>query len=295
MTTLNVQRGILDPLPQHACYLTFRLRPDADSRQGLRQVALLIDGTRIVLGIGLSTVNALNKRVDHLRDFPEFADAKVPLPVNKAALWIWLREAQRGDLIRQTHSVVAALSDAFELESCVDAFKFDIGRDLTGYIDGTENPQDQAALDAAIVQNHGPGQDGGSFVGVQQWLHLWDKFGAMSPAQRDDAIGRRLSDNEEMDDAPKSAHVKRTAQESFDPEAFVLRRSMPWSQGIQSGFYFVAFGRTLDAFEAQLKRMSGAEDGIVDGLFQFSRPQTGSYFWCPPMLHGAPDLSLILD
>jgi putative iron-dependent peroxidase len=177
----------------------------------------------------------------------------------------------------------------------VDAFKFDIGRDLTGYEDGTENPHDQAALDAAIVQNQGAGRNGSSFVAVQQWLHHWDRFHAMSADQQNHAMGRQISDNEELEDAPESAHVKRTAQENFEPEAFVLRRSMPWSCGTHSGLYFLAFGHTLDAFEAQLRRMSGAEDGVVDALFDFSQPQTGSYFWCPPMRDGAVDLSLILD
>jgi len=295
----QVQAGILEAIPAHANYLTFNLRASADAatkiQQALHTVAPLVDGHKVVIGIGLCTVTALKKTVNNLRDFPIFPDAKVALPVNNAAVWIWLRESQRGDLVKQTQRVVDALSGAFALEACVDAFKFDSGRDLTGYVDGTENPHDQAAIDAAVVQHQGAGHDGGSFVAVQQWLHRWEQFKTMSTAQQDDAIGRRISDNEEMDDAPESAHVKRTAQESFEPEAFVLRRSMPWSQGAQSGFYFVAFGHSLDAFEVQLKRMSGAEDGIVDGLFRFSQPQTGSYFWCPPMRDGMMDLSLILN
>jgi porphyrinogen peroxidase len=80
-----------------------------------------------------------------------------------------------------------------------------------------------------------------------------------------------------------SSHVKRTAQESFEPEAFVLRRSMPWADGMRGGLNFVAFGKSFDAFEAQLRRMVGAEDGITDALFKFTLPITGSYFWCPPM------------
>ncbi len=51
-----------------------------------------------------------------------------------------------------------------------------------------------------------------------------------------------------------------------------------------------AFGHSFDAFEAQLRRMSGAEDGITDALFSFTEPQTGAYFWCPPVLDGALDL-----
>jgi putative iron-dependent peroxidase len=87
----------------------------------------------------------------------------------------------------------------------------------------------------------------------------------------------------ELTDAPESSHVKRTAQESFAPEAFLMRRSMPWNDATRSGLMFVAFGRSLDAFEAQLNRMVGAEDGIVDALFRFTKPVTGAYFWCPPV------------
>jgi len=295
MPKSHIQQGILEPIPANANFLLFDLRDGADCRAALQKLAPLVDGRHVVLGIGLSAVNALRKQVAGLRDFPVFAEAKVALPVDRAALWCWLRESERGALVKQVQQVTAALADAFELVSCVDAFRFDFGRDLTGYEDGTENPQDQAAIDAAIVQHQGPGQDGGSFVAVQQWLHHWNRFNAMSSAQQDNVIGRRVSDNEELEDAPASAHVKRTAQENFEPAAFVLRRSMPWSLGTQSGFYFVAFGRSLDAFEAQLKRMSGAEDGIVDGLFSFSQPLTGSYFWCPPLRDGKVDLSLILD
>jgi putative iron-dependent peroxidase len=55
----------------------------------------------------------------------------------------------------------------------------------------------------------------------------------------------------------------------------------------------VAFGKSFDAFEAQLNRMVGAEDGIADALFRFSKPVTGSYFWCPPMAGGRLDLSAL--
>ena len=132
---------------------------------------------------------------------------------------------------------------------------------MSGYEDGTENPHNEHAIVVAIAE------DGGSFVATQQWLHHFDRLQTMSQAEKDDMIGRRQSDNEELGDAPISAHVKRTAQENFEPEAFVLRRSMPWSAGAEAGFYFVAFATSFEAFEAQLRRMSGAEDGITDALF----------------------------
>ncbi len=115
----------------------------------------------------------------------------------------------------------------------------------------------------------------------------------MSQTDQDHVVGRRHSDNEEIEEVPLSAHVKRTAQESFEPEAFVVRRSMPWANEIEAGLVFVAFGRSFDAFEALLKRMVGAEDGISDALFRFTHPTSGSYFWCPPVIEGRLDLGAL--
>ena len=171
-----------------------------------------------------------------------------------------------------------------------EAFRYKTGHDLTGYEDGTENPHDEAAVVAALVGEGTDGLHGGSFAAIQQWQHDLDGFAALPAQEQDHIIGRRKSDNEELEDAPESAHVKRTAQESFAPEAFVVRRSMPWVEGDRAGLMFLAFGYSLDAFEVQLRRMSGLEDGIVDGIYRMSRPITGGYYWCPPLKDGHLDL-----
>ena len=135
--------------------------------------------------------------------------------------------------------------------------------------------------------------DGSSFVAVQQWVHEMDHFQSLDESERDDIIGRRIEDNEELDDAPPSAHVKRSAQEDFEPEAFMLRRSLPWADSSGEGLMFVAFGHSFEAFGAVMQRMAGLDDGIVDALFRFSQPITGSYFWCPPVEDGRLDLSAL--
>ena len=65
---------------------------------------------------------------------------------------------------------------------------------------------------------------------------------------------------------------------------------MPWTDAQSAGLMFVAFGKSFDAFEAQLRRMTGADDKIVDALFKFTRPVSGAYFWCPPVKNGKLDL-----
>jgi len=96
-----------------------------------------------------------------------------------------------------------------------------------------------------------------------------------------------------LKDAPPSAHIKRTAQEDFEPPTFVVRRSMPWALGQQAGLVFVAFGKSFDAFEAQMRRMVGQDDGVTDALFKISKPVTGAFFWCPPLHEGRLDLRLL--
>ena len=103
-------------------------------------------------------------------------------------------------------------------------------------------------------------------------------------------IGRRLSDNEELEDAPESAHVKRTAQESFDPEAFVLRRSMPWMTSMQAGLMFVAFGSPSTPSRRRCGGWPATTTASSTAMFRISRPVTGAYFWCPPMRSGQLDL-----
>ena len=285
----SIQSGILAAVPPVARYLTFEVAGDAGA-DALARLATAADGESTVVGVGRSLVLALGRKIPALRDFPSRAGAGYEVPATGGALWCWLRGEDRGDLVHRTRAIEATLAPAFRLVEVVDAFRHGEGRDLTGYEDGTENPAGDAAVEAAAAHGDGPGLDGGSCVAVQRWRHDYAAFDAMGRERQDLCIGRRRDDNQEIDDAPASAHVKRTAQESFDPEAFVLRRSMPWSDGGGSGLQFVAFGRTFDAFEAQLRRMTGAEDGVSDALFGFTRPVTGAYFWCPPLRGGRLDL-----
>lgn len=73
----------------------------------------------------------------------------------------------------------------------------------------------------------------------------------------------------------------------------MLRRSMSWAESLEGGLVFVAFGKSFNAFEAVLNRMLGNEDAISDALFKFTRPISGSYFWCPPVKDNKLDLRVL--
>ena len=287
------QAGILADAPRLARHLIFDLKHGADPTDSLKRLARKVDGESVVAGLGQSLVLALGKSVDGLRNFPTHVTRAVDVPATPAALWLWLRGSDRGELLHHSRELIALLEDAFETRQLIDSFQYRDSRDLTGYEDGTENPEGEEAIAAAILQGAGDGLDGSSFVAVQQWLHDLDHFHSLPQDVQDNIIGRRISDNEEIEEAPESAHVKRTAQEDFTPEAFVLRRSMPWADGKDAGLVFVAFGHSFDAYEALLNRMTGVDDGTIDALFQFTRPLTGSFFWCPPMQEGGLNLQAL--
>jgi putative iron-dependent peroxidase len=275
---MPAQPGILAPAPRTARFLTFRLAPGADTGAALAALAedRLASGTIVGIGGELATVPGL-------RPHPHLVGPGVNVPATGAALWVRLVDEDRGALVHATRRLADRLAPALVLDEVIDAFQHGESRDLTGYEDGTENPQGDVAAAVALVADAGPGLDGSSYLAIERWVHTLSAFDRMSPAERDDAMGRNLETNEELPDAPPSAHVKRAAQESFTPAAFVLRRSMPWTSGAEAGLVFLAFGRSFDAFEAILRRMVGEEDGVVDGLFRFTRPVTGAYVWCPPV------------
>ncbi len=290
---MTAQTAIFEPIPVHARHLFFDLKPSADIRAALVSLAAACDGQSVVLGIGEPLSQAVGVPVPGLRGFPVLPQAKPPIPATQHALWLWLRGDEPGTLLLRGHELEALAAPAFALKQAIVSFRHQDYRDLTGYEDGTENPEGEAAAEAASAMGQGAGIDGSSYAAVQQWLHDFGKFDAMQPAEQNNCFGRDRVSNEELEDAPESAHVKRTAQEDFEPEAFVVRRSMPWVAGEDAGLVFLAFGKSFDAFEAQLRRMTGHDDGITDALFRFTRPLTGGYYWCPPIKGGAADLSAL--
>jgi len=289
----SVQPGILAEETRLARYLLFSIHSVADIPTALQALQANIDTHTTVVGLGQSLITSMDENIPGLRVLPAHSVNGIDIPSTPVALWCWLRGNDRGEIFHRSRFIENLLMPAFMLDDVVDSFQFDNNHDLTGYEDGTENPEGEAAINAAVVQSRGDSLDGSSFVVFQQWLHDFDVFDDMTTAEQDDCIGRHIHDNEEFDEAPESAHVKRSAQESFDPEAFLLRRSMPWADGSNGGLAFVAFGHSLDAFESILNRMLGNEDGISDALFDFTRPISNACFWCPPVENGRLNLSAL--
>lgn len=293
----NYQRGIINPISPFSTYLEFD--PSSGSKIEvvaiLKKIAAIVDGDQIVMGIGAPIIDIFAADIPGIRSFNALddPDGTEIAAATQTGLFLQIRGETYENTLEKTQAVLQQTQGAFNLIRRDSAFKFAGGRDLTGYEDGTENPKGDKVYNVACVQSDRSELDGSSFLSLQKWVHDLNYFRRQSPRVQDEIFGRRIADNAEMDDAPDAAHVKRTEQENFSPEAFLLRRSMAWSDGDNEGLMFTAFGASLLPFDVQMQRMVGMEDGIVDNLFKFSTAVTGAFYWCPPMHDQQVNLSAL--
>lgn len=292
----RAQPGLLAAVPAAGHILTLRLTTPQQGKEALRALSRLAVDESLCVGFGCHFVGAVGGAVAGLRGFPSLqlpeAAGGATVPASQADIWLYVRAATPGEAFERVLALWRRLPGGLTLVEDLPTFAYHGGQDLTGYEDGTENPRADAAYAAALVAD-GP-LAGSSFVAAQRWAHDLAGFAALPRKEQDATFGRDRDSNEELAAAPDTAHVKRTAQESYDPPAFMLRRSMPYGTVAEHGLYFVAFGADLDRFERVLRRMAGQDDGKVDALFRFSRPVTGGYYWCPPVKDGRLDLSAMV-
>jgi putative iron-dependent peroxidase len=285
---MHHQPSISAPVPAHAGFVFLARRHEADADDARAELAAAPHADHLIVGIGSSLLTSWNTTIPGHRPMPVLMGPSIAIPATPTDLFLRISGTDPGEVLFRERAVLAALP-SFEVLDRVSGFMFADSRDLSGFVDGTENPTGDDA-DRVAFQTGDPGLEGSSIVAVQRWTHDLAVLDDMSTAAKSNAIGRDQHSNEELDDAPASAHVKRTAQEDFEPEAFVLRRSMPWRDERGAGLIFLSFAASLDPFEAQLRRMVGLDDGIVDALFGFTRPVTGGVYWCPPIRDGRTDL-----
>jgi putative iron-dependent peroxidase len=169
----------------------------------------------------------------------------------------------------------------------VHGFKSFDERDLLGFVDGTENPEGQAARDAVTVGDEDAEFAGGSYVIVQKYLHDLTTWDALSTEEQERAVGRtKLSDIEMPDDVkPANSHVALTVIEDDEGnEQQIMRFNMPFgSVGEREfGTYFIGYASNPEVIEQMLTNMFiGKPPGNYDRLLDFSTAVTGNLFYAP--------------
>ena len=182
--------------------------------------------------------------------------------------------------------IMARIGSAVTPVDEVQGFRYFDDRDLIGFVDGTENPRDDAALDAVVIGGEDAAFAGGSYVIVQKYLHNLDGWNALSTETQESIIGRKKLSDIELDDSvkPSSAHNALTTIVENGKEIKILRDNMPFGRPSQGEFgtYFIGYSRSPRTIEQMIENMFiGRPPGNYDRLLDFSRAVTGCLFFAP--------------
>ena len=188
-------------------------------------------------------------------------------------------------------AIMSRLEDAATVVDEVHGFKFFDERDLLGFVDGTENPSAQAAVQATLIGDEDPGFTGGSYVIIHKYLHNLKAWNALPVERQETIIGRKKpSDIEQRPfDKASYAHNVLTNIEEGGQQLQILRDNMPFGQVGKGlfGTYFIGYARSPDRIEKMLNNMFiGNPPGNYDRILDFSTAVTGGLFFVPGVVSG---------
>jgi porphyrinogen peroxidase len=296
-----IPQAVVVPLTRAAIFLIVTINPGADNAAAVRSLCadlaalLRAVGFRdsegqlsCVMGFGSDAWDRLfgTPRPAQLHPFGEIR-AGSRLAVSTPGDVIFHIRAERMDLCFELATLIMAqLGDAVTSADEVHGFRYFDARDLLGFVDGTENPTDQEAIDAALVGAEDAGFAGGSYVIVQKYLHDLAGWNALPTEAQERIIGRTKLSDVELDDAvkPTSAHNALNTIIENGQEVKILRANMAFGQPGQNEFgtYFIGYARSAGTIEQMLVNMFvGRPPGNYDRLLDFSRALTGTLFFVP--------------
>jgi putative iron-dependent peroxidase len=293
-----VTQPVAAPLSAAAIFLVATLRPGQASDAAVRALCGNLGGLLRAVGFrdldaGLTCVMGFGaelwerlagpERPAGLHPFREIQAGDRHAVATPGDLLFHIR-ADRMDLCFElaTH-ITTRLGDALDSADEVHGFRYFDDRDLIGFVDGTENPTGQDAVQATVIGTEDPAYAGGSYVIVQKYLH------ALPTEEQENIIGRTKLDDIELDDAvkPSFAHNALTTIVGEDGEEIdIVRDNMPFGNAAEGehGTYFIGYARSPQTIELMLTNMFvGRPPGNYDRLLDVSRAVTGSLFFVPSM------------
>jgi len=294
---------VIAPLTRAAIFLVVTVNPGDDHRASVRSFcedfpALVravafrdLEGyLSCVMGFGSAAWDQLFKsaRPAGLHVFREFHAGSRHAISTPGDILFHIRAARMDLCFELATQFMARLSGAVSPVDEVHGFQYFDDRDLIGFVDGTENPTNQAAADATLIGDEDPGFAGGSYVIVQKYVHDMPAWNALTTEAQERIIGRtKLSDIELAEDVkPTSAHNALTVLVENGNEVKILRDNMPFGDVARGEFgtYFIGYARSPRPIEQMLENMFvGRPPGNYDRLLDFSHALTGNLFFVPSL------------
>ena len=281
------QSGIFALGTASHAYLEFDAPPGADARAlvtavaSLREPRTTMGGVNLVAGFrpelwrAVVPEDAPSALAGFDEDLVGVDDYVMPATQHDAVLWI---SGSAYDVVFDVaRGAIADLRGLATVADETSSWPYRHDLDLTGFIDGTENPTLVEAQEAVVVPDGSPGA-GGTVLLLQKWAHDSEQWESLPVEEQERVIGRTKADSVELEDRPDDSHVARTDQEDFGT---IFRRNTPYGTVTDHGTMFVGFCAEQGPLAAMLESMAGLKTGVRDALTRFTTPLTGAYYFVP--------------
>jgi len=199
------------------------------------------------------------------------------MPATQHDAVLWLSGSAYDVIFEVARTAIAELRQLASLVEETSSWPYRHDRDLTGFVDGTENPSLIDAPELTLVPEGRPGA-GGTILLLQKWAHDVAAWESLSTTEQERAMGRTKDDSVELEDRPPNSHVARNDQEQFGK---IFRRNMPYGTVTDHGTMFVGFCGEQRPLVAMLESMAGLADGVRDAITRYTRPLTGAFYFVP--------------
>jgi putative iron-dependent peroxidase len=199
------------------------------------------------------------------------------MPATQHDAVLWLSGASYDVVFDAARDAIAWLEKLAVLADETSSWPYRHDRDLTGFIDGTENPTLIEAPGEVLIPAGEPGA-GGTVLLLQKWVHDAVAWESLPVERQEQVMGRTKLDSVELDPRPPDSHVSRTDQEEFGK---IFRRNQPYGSVREHGTMFVGFSRSQEPLQTMLASMAGVDASPRDALTRFTRPLTGAYYFVP--------------
>lgn len=199
------------------------------------------------------------------------------MPATQHDAVLWLSGSAYDVIFDTAREAIAALNPLAAVVEETSSWPYRHDRDLTGFIDGTENPNLIDAPDIALIPEGSPGA-GGTILLLQKWVHDAPAWESLTDAEQEQVMGRTKLDSVELEDKAPESHVGSTDQERFGK---IFRRNMPYGTVMEHGTMFVGFSAEQGRLVSMLESMAGLTSGARDALTRYTRPVTGAYYFVP--------------
>jgi putative iron-dependent peroxidase len=214
-------------------------------------------------------VKGFNKEIQGIEGFV--------MPDTQHDALLWLSSSAYDVVFDMARTVIRDLAGQASLAEETSSWSYRHDRDLTGFIDGSENPTLLDAPSEALLPEGVPGA-AGSVLLLQKWKHKVAEWEALPVDQQERIMGRTKLDSIELENKPSDSHVARTDQDEFGK---IFRRNMPYGKIDDHGTVFVGFSADQKRLSRMLDSMAGLMTGTRDALTRFTQPLTGSYYFVP--------------